>query len=64
MGINKSGRRPTKLGKRGKGRITMVALNNTASSSVSNVHMPFRYKLHFIQIIFRDEKKFSLDGPD
>uniref|UniRef100_A0A1I7XAI3 Transposase n=1 Tax=Heterorhabditis bacteriophora TaxID=37862 RepID=A0A1I7XAI3_HETBA len=31
MGINKSGRRPTKLGKRGKGRITMVALNNTAS---------------------------------
>uniref|UniRef100_A0A1I7XJP2 6PF2K domain-containing protein n=1 Tax=Heterorhabditis bacteriophora TaxID=37862 RepID=A0A1I7XJP2_HETBA len=29
-----------------------------------HVHVPFYYKLHFIQIIFRDEKKSSLDGPN
>uniref|UniRef100_A0A1I7XC76 HTH_Tnp_Tc3_1 domain-containing protein n=1 Tax=Heterorhabditis bacteriophora TaxID=37862 RepID=A0A1I7XC76_HETBA len=34
------------------------------NSPFFHVHVPFDYKLHFIQIIFGDEKKSSPDGPD
>uniref|UniRef100_A0A1I7XHB3 Laminin EGF-like domain-containing protein n=1 Tax=Heterorhabditis bacteriophora TaxID=37862 RepID=A0A1I7XHB3_HETBA len=29
-----------------------------------NVHVSFQYRLHFIQVIFSDKKKFSLGSPD
>uniref|UniRef100_A0A1I7X918 DUF3703 domain-containing protein n=1 Tax=Heterorhabditis bacteriophora TaxID=37862 RepID=A0A1I7X918_HETBA len=32
--------------------------------SFFHVHVPFHYKLHFIQIIFSDEKKLNLGGQD